>query len=76
MLVRSRAFLLKGGKAFLSITGAKLLLIASAALLLITSHSRTLRMAMLARLVSSIPTKHSRRQHTAVLSVLEQTDFC
>ena len=44
-----------GGRAFLSV--------ASAALLLVRSHSLILSMALLARLVSSIPTKHSRRQH-------------
>ena len=49
----------------MSIVGAALLLIASAALLLIRSHGLILSMALLARLVrvSSIPTKHSRRQH-------------
>ena len=47
----------------MSVAGAALLLIASAALLLIRSHSLILSMALLARLVSSIPTKHSRREH-------------
>ena len=47
----------------MSIAGTALLLIASAALLLIRSHGLILSMALLARLVSSIPTKHSRRQH-------------
>ena len=46
----------------MSVAGAALLLIASAALLLIRSHSLILSVALLARLVSRIPTKHSRRQ--------------
>ena len=63
MLVGSSAFFVIGGRAFLSIAGTALLLMASAALLLVRSHSLILSMALLARLVSSIPTKHSRRQH-------------
>ena len=39
------------------------LIASAAALLLVRSHSLILSMALLARLVSSIPTKHSRRQH-------------
>ena len=63
MLIRSGALLPVRSRAFLSIGGRAFLSVASAALLLVRSHSLILSMALLARLVSSIPTKHSRREH-------------